>query len=74
MTLVVAHFVAGIPCVTDSVIAELEKLGPKFRIALRLAKDPRFLRIPTEGTYADDDIVNIVTEVCSEHTLTLNCC
>jgi len=25
----------GIPCVTDCVIAELEKLGPRFRIALR---------------------------------------
>jgi U3 small nucleolar RNA-associated protein 24 len=26
------------PCITDCVIAELEKLGPKYRIALRLAK------------------------------------
>ena len=25
----------GIPCVTDCVMAELEKLGPKYRIALR---------------------------------------
>jgi len=24
-----------IPCVTDCVIAELEKLGPKYRVALR---------------------------------------
>ena len=28
--------------VTDCVIAELEKLGYKFRMALKLTKDPRF--------------------------------
>jgi hypothetical protein len=28
-----------IPCVTDCVMAELEKLGPKYRIALRCARD-----------------------------------
>ena len=27
--------IIGIPCVTDCVMAELEKLGPKYRIALR---------------------------------------
>ena len=45
-----------IPCVTDCVMAELEKLGPKYRVALRIAKDPRFERIPCDhkGTYADD--------------------
>jgi len=51
-----------IPCVTTCVIAELEKLGPKFRVALRLAKDPRFRRLRTEGTYADDNIVQLVTD------------
>ncbi|KAF0327161.1 hypothetical protein GQ607_005644 [Colletotrichum asianum] len=30
------------PVVTECTIAELEKLGPKFRLALRLAKDERF--------------------------------
>ena len=30
-----------IPCITDCVMAELEKLGSKYRLALRLAKDPR---------------------------------
>lgn len=25
----------GIPCISDCVMAELEKLGPKYRIALR---------------------------------------
>ena len=52
-----------IPCILDSVMAELEKLGPRYRIALRLAKDPRFLRLPSylpKGTYADDDIIEHV--------------
>ena len=45
-----------IPCITDCVMAELEKLGSKYRLALRLAKDPRFERLPCThaGTYADD--------------------
>eukprot|EP00163_Fabomonas_tropica_P016308 TRINITY_DN292_c0_g1_i1.p1 TRINITY_DN292_c0_g1~~TRINITY_DN292_c0_g1_i1.p1 ORF type:complete len:198 (+),score=30.79 TRINITY_DN292_c0_g1_i1:322-915(+) len=53
-----------IPCVTDCVIAELEKLGHKYRIALRLAKDPRFERLPCshKGTYADDCLVNRVQQ------------
>lgn len=53
-----------IPCVTDCVIGELEKLGTKYRIALRLAKDERFERLPCShsGTYADDCIVNTVTK------------
>ncbi|KAI9142079.1 Fcf1-domain-containing protein, partial [Paraphysoderma sedebokerense] len=53
-----------IPCVTDCVIAELEKLGSKYRIALNIARDPRFERLPCthKGTYADDCIVNRVTQ------------
>ncbi|RLN98802.1 hypothetical protein BBJ28_00017356 [Nothophytophthora sp. Chile5] len=45
-----------VPCITDCVMAELEKLGHKYRVALRLAKDPRFERLPCthKGTYADD--------------------
>ena len=35
-----------IPYITDCVMAELEKLGSKFRIALRIVKDPRFERLP----------------------------
>ena len=53
-----------VPVILDSVMAELEKLGT--RLALRLAKDPRFLRMPSylkRGTYADDDIV----EHCRVH-------
>ena len=55
----------GTPCITDCVMAELEKLGSKFRVAQRIAKDPRFDRLPCthKGTYADDCLVNRVTQV-----------
>ena len=33
------------PYITDCVMAELEKLGPKFRVALRVAKDKIFERL-----------------------------
>jgi len=51
------------PFITDCVMGELEKLGPKFRVALRVAKDPRIERLicTHEGTYADDCIVRRVT-------------
>lgn len=57
-----ALFGKCIPCVTDCVMAELEKLGFKYRLAYRLAKDPRFERLPCthKGTYADDCIINRV--------------
>lgn len=53
-----------IPIITDCVMAELEKLGGKYRIALRIAKDPRFERLVCthKGTYADDCLVNRVTQ------------
>ena len=52
-----------IPYISDCVIAELEKLGHKYRMAIRLTKDPRFQRLTCthKGTYADDCIVNEVT-------------
>jgi len=52
------------PVITDCVMAELEKLGPRYRIALRIARDPRFerLRCDHKGTYADDCIVNRVMQ------------
>ncbi|KAJ4969905.1 hypothetical protein NE237_003004 [Protea cynaroides] len=52
------------PCITSCVMAELEKLGQKYRVALRIAKDPRFDRLPCshKGTYADDCIVDRVTQ------------
>lgn len=50
-----ALLTTGIPTITDCVLAELEKLGPKYRLALRyvrggrsnvrIAKDPRFDRL-----------------------------
>lgn len=36
----------GIPTITDCVLAELEKLGPRYRMALKVARDPRFDRLP----------------------------
>lgn len=45
-------------CITDCVIGELERLGDRFRVALRIAKDPRFTRLKCHhrGVYADDCI------------------
>lgn len=53
-----------IPIITDCVMAELEKLGARYRVALRIAKDPRFERYPCshKGTYADDCLCNRVTQ------------
>ncbi|KAB0364259.1 hypothetical protein FD754_008415 [Muntiacus muntjak] len=53
-----------IPCITDCVMAETEKLGQKYRVALRIAKDPRFERLPCthKGTNADDCLVHRVTQ------------
>ena len=59
-----ALYAKVVPCITDAVMAELEKLGPKYRVALRIAKDPRFKRLPAMrpgSTYADDDFVERVT-------------
>ncbi|XP_056647139.1 rRNA-processing protein FCF1 homolog [Diorhabda sublineata] len=52
------------PYITDCVLAELEKLGQKYRVALRIIKDPRFERICCmhKGTYADDCLVQRVTQ------------
>lgn len=52
------------PYITDCVMAELEKLGQKYRVALRIAKDPRFERLPCthQGIYADDCIVHRVQQ------------
>jgi rRNA-processing protein FCF1 len=44
-------------------MAELEKLGPKYRIALRIARDERFerLRCDHKGVYADDWYVLVLS-------------
>ncbi|XP_059771768.1 rRNA-processing protein FCF1 homolog isoform X1 [Balaenoptera ricei] len=59
-----------IPCITDCVMAEIEKLGQKYRVALRIAKDSRFERLPCthKGTYADDCLVQRVTQWVSSST------
>ncbi|KAL7411346.1 Fcf1-domain-containing protein [Mrakia frigida] len=56
-------FAKCIPTITDCVMAELEKLGPKYRMALKIARDPRFERLPCshQGNYADDCLVQRVT-------------
>ncbi len=48
--------------ITACVMAELEKLGPKYRIALRIARDERWerSRCSHQGTYADDCLVDRV--------------
>ncbi|XKL64596.1 hypothetical protein PGB90_004682 [Kerria lacca] len=53
-----------IPYVTDCVIGELEKLGQKYKIALKIVRDPRFERIQCmhSGTYADDCLVERITQ------------
>lgn len=40
-------------------------MGHRFRLALKLARDPRFKRLTClhKGTYADDCLVQRVTEV-----------
>ena len=63
-----------IPCITDCVMAEIEKLGQKYRVALRIAKDPRFERLPCthKGTYADDCLVQSNRAQVLQLTRTLN--
>jgi U3 small nucleolar RNA-associated protein 24 len=48
------------PIITDCVMGELEKLGPKYRLALRIARDTRWERLKCDhkGIYADDCIVD----------------
>eukprot|EP01059_Diplonema_ambulator_P022581 TRINITY_DN37904_c0_g1_i1.p1 TRINITY_DN37904_c0_g1~~TRINITY_DN37904_c0_g1_i1.p1 ORF type:complete len:201 (+),score=45.21 TRINITY_DN37904_c0_g1_i1:52-654(+) len=48
--------------ICSCVIAELEKLGDKFKVALKTCKDPRFKRLTCGTTYADDCIVNTVSQ------------
>ncbi|CAO1602037.1 rRNA-processing protein fcf1 [Xanthoria calcicola] len=51
-----------IPIITSCVMAELEKLGTKYRIALRIARDERWERLQCshKGVYADDCLVDRV--------------
>ena len=51
-----------VPVISDCVIAELEKLGSKYRLALQVAKDPRWTRLSCGHSkpYADDCIVETI--------------
>ncbi|XP_067626090.1 rRNA-processing protein FCF1 homolog [Eurosta solidaginis] len=53
-----------IPYISDCVRAELEKLGNRYKMALRIISDPRFERLPClhKGTYADDCVVERVRQ------------
>ncbi|PIO65834.1 hypothetical protein TELCIR_12474 [Teladorsagia circumcincta] len=53
-----------IPYITDCVMGELEKAGRRFKIALKVIKDNRFQRLKCDhkGTYADDCLVQRVTQ------------
>ncbi|KAL2114120.1 hypothetical protein VUR80DRAFT_801 [Thermomyces stellatus] len=50
--------------ITSCVLAELEKLGPKYRLALRVAKSENFevLKCQHKGIYADDCIFDRVSK------------
>lgn len=52
-----------IPYVTECIIAELEKLGAKYRVALQIVKNNfEVLKCSHKGTYADDCIVDRITK------------
>ncbi|RXG58296.1 5-hydroxytryptamine receptor [Armadillidium vulgare] len=53
-----------IPYLTDCVRGEIERLGEKYRLALKVVKDSRIETLPClhKGIYADDCLVQRVTE------------
>ena len=53
-----------IPYIPDCVLGELEKMGQRFKLALKIIKDNRFQRLNCshKGIYADDCIVQRVTQ------------
>lgn len=57
-------FAKLVPVVTDCMTGELEKLGGNCRLALRVAKDPRWQRLQRghSGTYADNCIISRVLQ------------
>lgn len=54
-----------IPYLTDCVRGEIERLGEKYRLALKVIKDNRIETLPClhKGIYADDCLVQRITEV-----------
>ena len=63
-TLMDTFYASAIPIITDCVMAELEKLGPRYRIALQIARDERWERLACghRGGYADDCLVDRVVK------------
>lgn len=61
-TLMDTLYAKCIPIITSCVMAELEKLGSRYRIALRIARDERWERLQCDhkGIYADDCLVDRV--------------
>ncbi|CAG9536618.1 unnamed protein product [Cercopithifilaria johnstoni] len=57
-------YAKAIPYVTDCVLGELEKLGQRCKVALKIIKDNRFKRLSCfhKGIYADDCIVQRITQ------------
>ncbi|KAK7083990.1 rRNA-processing protein fcf1 [Halocaridina rubra] len=53
-----------IPYLTECVQGEMERMGERFRLALKLMKDPRIETVPClhKGIYADDCLVQRVTQ------------
>jgi len=52
-----------VPYVTECIIAELEKLGSKYRVALQIVKNSfEVLPCSHKGTYADDCIVDRISK------------
>lgn len=53
-----------VPHIPDCVLGELEKMGRRFRLALKIIKDNRFQRLicSHKGIYADDCIVERVAQ------------
>ncbi len=62
-------------CVSECVILELEKLGPKFRMALKILKEKRIIKLScchdSSIIYADDCI--IYTKKIFQHFLIATC-
>jgi U3 small nucleolar RNA-associated protein 24 len=52
------------PIITSCVMAEMEKLGKSYSLALRVARDERWQRLECDhkGVYADDCIVDRVSK------------
>ncbi|VDD93427.1 unnamed protein product [Enterobius vermicularis] len=57
-------FAKTTPYITDCVLGELEKLGQRCIVAMKIIKDSRFKRLKCmhKGIYADDCIVQRVTQ------------